>query len=157
MKRITRISSALLLSCLPLLSGCIYHREAGEFPGSGILSCMLSLRGCVSGGIPHDVKLAAEQGDADAQYQMGQAYDYGKVVHGDFRRAAKWYQMAAQQGHADAQYQIGYMHHVGKLLTLDGKEALRWYQMAAAQGNAKATAQHRHAVPRGNWRSRRLR
>ena len=103
-----------------------------------MVACVVSrLMECAPGGIPYGVKLAAEQGDADAQYQMGQAYDHGRVVHIDNMEAAKWYQMAAEQGHVDAQYKMGDMHRSG-VLTWDGREALRWYQTAAEQGNAKA-------------------
>ena len=140
MKRITRISPALLLSCLPLLSGCINSGGAINFSGSGMVACVVSrLMECAPGGIPYGVKLAAEQGDADAQYQMGQAYDHGgKIVYTDSREAARWYRLAAEQGHADAQFKLGYMHHHGEGVAEDGKEALKWYRMAVEQGNAKA-------------------
>ena len=77
----------------------------------------------------------AKTGDANAQYRLGVAYDYGRGVPQDAKAAMKWYRTAADQGHAQAQ------NSVGSLLQADKKyaQALPWYQKAAAQGNANAT------------------
>ena len=40
----------------------------------------------------------AEQGDADAQYALGNAYWYGGGVDKDQRAAMRWYSKAAEQG-----------------------------------------------------------
>ena len=45
----------------------------------------------------------AEQGDADAQYNLGLMYDQGWGVSQDYRTAVKWYTLAAEQGDAYAQ------------------------------------------------------
>ena len=44
----------------------------------------------------------AEQGDANAQYNLGFMYYYGQGVNKDKAEAAKWYRKAAAQGDADA-------------------------------------------------------
>ena len=46
---------------------------------------------------------AADQGDADAQYTLGQMYADGRGLPKDAKQAATWYRKAAEQGHADAQ------------------------------------------------------
>ena len=46
---------------------------------------------------------AAEQGDADAQYNLGVCYDDGKGVAKNKQEAAKWYRMAAANGNEDAE------------------------------------------------------
>ena len=43
---------------------------------------------------------AAEQGDADAQNNLGVMYRNGKGVPQDDAEAVKWYRKAAEQGHA---------------------------------------------------------
>ena len=43
-------------------------------------------------------RLAAEQGDAAAQYNLGFAYYNGEGVEQDYAEAVKWWQMAAEQG-----------------------------------------------------------
>ncbi len=83
---------------------------------------------------------AAEQGDADAQYQLGKCYDYGRGVTQDFTEAVKWYRKAAEQGDADAQYQLGKCYDYGRGVTQDFTEAVKWYRKAAEQGHA--VAQH---------------
>ena len=52
-------------------------------------------------------RLAAEQGDAVAQFNLGVMYDEGDGVPQDYATALKWYRLAAEQGHADAQQQYG--------------------------------------------------
>jgi TPR repeat protein len=42
----------------------------------------------------------AEQGDAPAQYMLGNMYINGRGVPQDDKEALKWYRIAAGQGHA---------------------------------------------------------
>ena len=44
----------------------------------------------------------AEQGDAQAQYNLGVLYDNGQGVPKNDAEAMKWYRMAADQGEAEA-------------------------------------------------------
>ena len=52
------------------------------------------------------LRLAAEQGDADAQYNLGVMYDNGAGVPENKAEAVKWYRLAAEQGYASAQYAL---------------------------------------------------
>ena len=52
------------------------------------------------------IKKAAEQGDADAQFYMGEIYHEGKAVETDLDEAAKWYRKAAEQGDEVAEYKL---------------------------------------------------
>ena len=72
-------------------------------------------------GIPQDYRealkwyrLAADQGDADAQLNLGGMYARGEGVPQDYREALKWYRLAADQGHADAQSNLGGMYYEGR-------------------------------------------
>ena len=47
-------------------------------------------------------RLAAEQGDADAQSNLGVMYQQGKGVIKDYVYAHMWWNIAASQGHKDA-------------------------------------------------------
>ena len=49
---------------------------------------------------------AAEQGDAKAQYNLGNCYYFGNGVTENEQEAVKWYRKAAEQGDAKAQYVI---------------------------------------------------
>lgn len=79
---------------------------------------------------------AAEQGDADAQYQVGNAYDLGQGVAQDRKKAIEWYTKAAAQGHASAQNSIGAAYQFGwGAVRQDYKKAIEWYTKSAEQGN----------------------
>jgi uncharacterized protein len=61
-------------------------------------------------GVPKDYaeaalwyRQAADQGNAEAQYCIAEAYATGKGVPQDFEHAAVWYRKAAKQGHGRAQ------------------------------------------------------
>tara|TARA_R110000765_G_scaffold324976_2_gene416497 strand:+ start:916 stop:1131 length:216 start_codon:yes stop_codon:yes gene_type:complete len=55
-------------------------------------------------------RLAAEQGDADAQYNLGIMYDTGRGVPENDAEAVRWYRLAAEQGDANAQFNLGGMY-----------------------------------------------
>ena len=77
---------------------------------------------------------AADQGDADAQFNMGQAYRLGRGVPADIAIARSWFQKAAAKGHAQAQANYGLILYEG------GKrsEALPWIRKAADRGDPRA-------------------
>lgn len=76
----------------------------------------------------------ADQGDPDAQFNMGQAYKLGRGVPSDLRIAQSWYQKAAAQGHDKAQANLGL------ILFESGKRAaaMPWLKKAAESGDARA-------------------
>jgi uncharacterized protein len=45
-------------------------------------------------------RLAAEQGNASAQYNLGVMYEKGQGVPQDYKTAVKWFRLAAEQGNA---------------------------------------------------------
>jgi TPR repeat protein len=55
--------------------------------------------------------MAARQGNADAQYNLGIIYFNGLGVNYEF--AAHWIQLAAQQGHVQTQRDLGKMYERG--------------------------------------------
>lgn len=76
----------------------------------------------------------AKNGDADAQFNLGQAYKLGRGVKQDLGIAAGWYQRAAQQGHLQASDSLGHLYHYqGKV-----KEALPYLQSSSARGEPRA-------------------
>jgi hypothetical protein len=48
-------------------------------------------------------RAAADQGNAQAEYNVGFMYDNGRGVPRDDAQAVSWYRKAAAQGYADAQ------------------------------------------------------
>ncbi len=59
-------------------------------------------------------KLAANQGHAGAQTNLGAMYAKGRGVAQDYKEAFKWYKLAADQGHAGAQFGLGLMYAKGQ-------------------------------------------
>lgn len=105
--------------------------------------------------------IAAEQGDAQAQFDIGLmsyqgnapipwisveggfGYDFKKaealqtfVV--DYVRAADWWRKAAAQGHAGAQNQLAHLYFEGKGVPKDPLQANEWWQKAADRGDGEA-------------------
>ena len=76
----------------------------------------------------------AEKGDADAAFNLGQAYRLGRGVPADSSQAKTWFEVAANKGHVDAQVSLG-------LLLFDSGErgmAMNWLQKAAEKGEPRA-------------------
>lgn len=82
-------------------------------------------------------KPLADDGNATAQFWLGQMYDLGRGVQRDYVQAAVWYRRAAEQGNAIAQHNLAYMYEVGdgvKPSDYSLTVAASWYRRAALQG-----------------------
>ena len=80
----------------------------------------------------------AEDGDADAQFNLGLMYDTGESVPQDYKEAMKWYSRAAEQGNARAQHNLGLIYATGEGVPKNYVLAYKWFNLAAAQGNEQA-------------------
>lgn len=85
--------------------------------------------------LPH---ARAEQGDAEAQLQLGLRYAEGDGVIQNDKEAAKWFALAAQQGLAEAQYQYGLALLNGRGVVQDYRSAFSWIERPARRGYARA-------------------
>ena len=92
----------------------------------------------------------AEQGNAEAQYNLGVLYRTGRGVPKDYSAAFNWFGKAAAQKHAQAQYNLGVLYLNGWGTTTDPDQARYWLELAAAQGVAIASTKLKelHAHPR---------
>ena len=81
---------------------------------------------------------AAEQGDASAQYNLGNCYYNGNGVTQNYSEAIRWYRKAAKQEYAGAQCGLGNCYCNGNGVTQNYPEAIKWYRKAAEKGNADA-------------------
>ncbi len=83
--------------------------------------------------------LRAEQGDPDAQYNLGHAYTTGKEIERDRSKAIKLYASAAKAGHLEAQYALcSLFQHDWKGIPPNHREAANWFKQAAERGHVKA-------------------
>lgn len=85
-------------------------------------------------------RLAASQGFAPAQTDMGLSHEFGEGAAQDLTEAARWYRLAADQGFATAQTNLGFLYEYGRGVSLDLSEAARWYRKAADQGHPRGQA-----------------
>jgi len=81
---------------------------------------------------------AADQGDVNAQYNLGQCYREARGLRKDYAEAVKWYRRAAEQGDAGAQYELGACYANGEGVS-GMVDAYKWSSLAAAQGHEAAT------------------
>src|SRR6476620_9915568 len=88
----------------------------------------------------------AEQGDADAAFNLGQAYRLGRGVTINLGAAQSWFLRAATSGHVDAQTTLGL------LLFQNGDQAggLKWLKQAAEKGEPRALLVYGTALYNGD-------
>lgn len=79
-------------------------------------------------------QLRADQGDANAEYELGRLYLLGRGVPQDYKQANSWFQKAAGQDLAKAEVAIGDLYCDGNGVDQSYTDALRWYRKAANQG-----------------------
>ena len=123
------------------------RRAAGLLPAS-VLAALLAMSGGIltadaqehgdGASAAHGYRLAAEQGDAEAQFNLGVRYFHGRGVPEDIQEAIRWVRLAAEQGHAEARISLGALYDEGRGVPRDHEEAVRWYRLAAEQGHPEA-------------------
>ena len=88
----------------------------------------------------------AQRGDADAEFNLGQAYRLGRGVTLDLAAAKSWFERAADAGHLDAQTTLGL------LLFQNGDQTsgLKWLRRAAEQGEPRALLVYGTALYNGD-------
>ena len=105
-------------------------------------------------GVPQDhgasilwFHMAAEQGEADAQFNLARIYDsrteglYRKqrAARADDAEAFKWYRLSAEQGHIPAQVKLARLYAEGGAgIVLDSVQAYRWLYVASLSGDLTA-------------------
>ena len=104
------------------------------------LLCVLGLAAVLGGcGEFGTLTERAEQGDAQAQYELGKLRWDGTNddLAKDRAEAIRLFRKAAEQGHADAQYSLGESLTWGEGITRY-PSGFQWYRKAAEQGDAEA-------------------
>lgn len=84
---------------------------------------------------PDDLRKLAEQGDPDAQWQLGILYHDGDKVPKDDALAVQWFERAAEKGYVRAQSTLGAYYWAGRGVPPDLSKAYFWSQLALAQGD----------------------
>ena len=84
------------------------------------------------------MSVAAEDGVAAAQINLGVAYASGTGVGRNYGESIKWFRRAAEQGAAPAQFNLGVIYQRGLGVPQDHAEAARWYLLAADADDPRA-------------------
>ncbi len=77
---------------------------------------------------------SAQQGYANAQYDLGVALRDGVGASADDQRALTWLRLAAEAGDPRAQFEVGRMYVAGKGGPADVVRGFAWLSLASAQG-----------------------
>ena len=88
----------------------------------------------------------AEKGDADAAFNLGQAYRLGRGVPTNLATAKTWFESSAEKGHVDAQTTLGLLLFQNG----DQTEGLRWLKNAAEKGEPRALLVYGTALVNGD-------
>ena len=81
------------------------------------------------------LRVAAERGDASAQFGLGAHYAIGDGVKLDNVEAARWFSKAAEQGHVIAQDTLGAYYWAGRGVPKDLRKAYFWSLLGRAGNN----------------------
>ena len=85
--------------------------------------------------------MAAEQGNASAQSNLGAMYNNGEGVPQDYVQAFKWVRVADEQGIAAAQYELGEMYSNEERIGVVKKnyiEAHKWFNLADSRSSSSS-------------------
>jgi len=77
------------------------------------------------------LRMAATQGDADAQLWLGVGYERGWFGVTNYHEALNWLRKAAEQGQPAAQFSLGQMYEDGEGVPESDSLAASWYRKAA--------------------------
>lgn len=80
----------------------------------------------------------ANQGDAEAQYNLGVAYYNGEGVEQSHSKAVYWWKKAAEQGDEKAQYNLGNAYANGQGIERSNRQAIYWLGKACENGFEEA-------------------
>jgi len=80
------------------------------------------------------LRVAARNGDVEAQALHAQAHCEGRGVPRDMAEGLYWYTLAANSGHIHAMNMVGRCHELGQGTPANAELAAAWYRKAAAWG-----------------------
>src|SRR6266481_3631967 len=84
------------------------------------------------------IRPLANDGDAAAQFNLGNQYAFGKGVPQDYSEAMAWFRKASEQGHRKATLFLGVMYAEGRGVPQDYVRAHMWFSLSRAQGEQSA-------------------
>src|SRR5688572_7155503 len=81
---------------------------------------------------------AAENGDINAQYNLGRLNRNGEGIEKELEKAFYWYQKAAENGNINAQHDLAILYENGEGTEKNLEKSFHWYLKAAENGDINA-------------------
>ena len=133
-----RTGRTLSLGCLLLLLPALALADGNSLLIPAIGSCSLNVAAEDLPSALQACQQSAENGDAQAQYELGEFYYDGQAGEHDLSQALNWFEHASLQGHAQAQYRLGMMFFRGEGVAANNVQAYIVLKMAAVNGSDEA-------------------
>lgn len=161
------MSNYRLLFCLPLLLACpAVSAEAAADNGAALLQKADSLYR--AGDFDKAVEVyrqSAEEGNAEAQFDIGYAYYTGEGISRDYTSAAMWFKRSARQQFAKAMYNLAYCYMNGRgvprdydkaysLLVESAEKEYKRAQLTLADCFARGVLVEQNEAESNKWRNR---
>lgn len=127
---------SLAITCALITCGPVFGQPAST--EASISSAKKALQGKDYNSAFKLFKPLAEQGNSEAQANLGLMYEHGQGVNKDLPTAVKWYRSSAEQGTAWAQTNLGIAYLNGNGTAKNEHEAAKWFRKAALQGTTRA-------------------
>jgi len=126
----------------------LLHQAALNGKSSSTSQQIIGQAFLLGSGVPKNYKealkwyaLSAENGNSEAQNELGYMYFSGNGVKHDPEKAAKLFLKAAENGLAIAQYNMGILYYTGNgVQSADLKKAYSWMNIAASNRHQPAIA-----------------
>ena len=103
---------------------------------------------------PLELRQAAANGDARAQFEVAAIYTEGRAVPQDYAAAANWYERAAAQGFVPAQYRLGNLYENGKGVEKDLERPSSGTSAPPKPATAWRCTTSPRSMPAASWASR---
>ena len=132
--RVVLLALVAALAAAYLFAGTFY-RMAGK-PDADECTSAISERDFSRAAV--SCRLAAEQGDTGAQYNLGLMYRSGNGVPRDYAEALAWLGKAAEKDLSAAQENLGMMYEMGWGVPQNYAQAIAWYRKATEKGDPLA-------------------
>ncbi len=133
-----RTGRTLALGCLLLLLPLLAQAGGNSLLVPALGRCTLDTQPQDQAEALAACQLAAKDGDAQAQYELGEFYYTGKSTARDLDKALSYFEQASLQGHAQAQLQLGTMFFHGEGVPANNVQAYIVLKMAAVNGAEEA-------------------
>jgi TPR repeat protein len=133
-----RTGRTLALGCLLLISPLLANAGGNSLLIPAVGRCTLNTQPENLPAALSACQQAAQAGDAQAQYELGEFYYQGKGGERDLPQALSFFEQASLQGHAQAQYQLGLMFSRGEGVQANNIQAYIVLKMAAVNGSEEA-------------------